>query len=179
MPKNSPISILGIDPGTTHSAFVVMIGERLVDKGWPLNEDLYEYLREGQRFRMVQVMVNEWMQYRGMPMGSDVLETCGWIGRFEAKFIGDGDLSRCHRITNEKIRSIICHDSRAKESYIRAALYELHGGSRRAAVGTKKEPGPLYGIKGHMWSALAVAISYREEMRLIKAIWQPISAPKS
>jgi hypothetical protein len=156
------MNILGIDPGPVHSAFVVMEGERLVDKGWPLNEDLYEYLCEGRRFHMVQAMVNEWMQYRGMPMGSEVFETCGWIGRFEAQFIGDGDLSRCHRITNEKIRSTICHDTRAKESYIRAALYEMYGGSRRAAVGTKKEPGPLYGMKGHMWSALAVAITYME-----------------
>jgi len=26
------------------------------------------------------------------------------------------------------------------------------------AVGTKKAPGPLYGVKTHMWSALAVAV---------------------
>ena len=65
------MNILGIDPGPVHSAFVVMEGKRLVDKGWPLNEDLYEYLCEGRRFHMVQVMVNEWMQYRGMPKHAD------------------------------------------------------------------------------------------------------------
>jgi hypothetical protein len=41
---------------------------------------------------------------------------------------------------------------RAKDANIRQALIDKLG-----AVGTKKAPGPLYGISGHLWAALAVA----------------------
>jgi len=34
----------------------------------------------------------------------------------------------------------------------------MYGGTRDAAVGTKKTPGPLYGVSGHAWQALAVAV---------------------
>ena len=47
---------------------------------------------------------------------------------------------------------------RAKDSNIRQALLDLYGGDKRKAIGIKAEPGPLYGIKSHMWAALGVAV---------------------
>jgi hypothetical protein len=38
----------------------------------------------------------------------------------------------------------------------------MHGGERRAAMGTKKAPGPLYGVASHAWAALAVAVAAQE-----------------
>ena len=37
-------------------------------------------------------------------------------------------------------------------------LCEMHGGDKAQAVGTKKAPGPLYGVGSHARSALAVAV---------------------
>jgi len=42
---------------------------------------------------------------------------------------------------------------RAKDANIRQALLDLIG-----PQGTKKTPGPTYGIKSHTWAALAVAV---------------------
>jgi hypothetical protein len=44
------------------------------------------------------------------------------------------------------------------DAAVRQRLIELHGGSKEVAVGTKKAPGPLYGVKSHAWAALAVAV---------------------
>ena len=48
---------------------------------------------------------------------------------------------------------------RAKDRNVRLAIEDRRGG-RRAAVGLKKSQGPLYGIKAHEWSALAIAITW-------------------
>ncbi len=45
-----------------------------------------------------------------------------------------------------------------KDSLVRQRLIEMHGGERRKAQGTKKAPGPLYGVASHAWAALAVAV---------------------
>jgi len=45
-----------------------------------------------------------------------------------------------------------------RDSLVRQRLIEIHGGDRASAVGTKKQPGPLYGVASHAWSALAVAV---------------------
>jgi hypothetical protein len=42
---------------------------------------------------------------------------------------------------------------RAKDANIRQALIDRFG-----AVGTKKMPGPLFGVSSHYWAALAVAV---------------------
>ena len=49
---------------------------------------------------------------------------------------------------------------RAKDANVRAALIDRFGPSKRKAIGLKATPGPLYGVHSHMWSALAVAVTY-------------------
>jgi len=46
-----------------------------------------------------------------------------------------------------------------RDTLVRERLAEMHGGSVKAAKGRKASPGPLYGIAGHAWQALAVAIA--------------------
>jgi len=46
---------------------------------------------------------------------------------------------------------------KAKDANIRQALIDKLG-----PVGTKKSPGPLWGVKSHIWSALAVAVTALE-----------------
>ena len=45
----------------------------------------------------------------------------------------------------------------SRDALVRARLIEMHGGHKDAAVGRKASPGPLYGVSGHAWQALAVA----------------------
>jgi hypothetical protein len=48
---------------------------------------------------------------------------------------------------------------KAKDANIRQALIDIYGGNDKA-IGNKKTPGPLYGIKGDLWAALAVAVTF-------------------
>jgi hypothetical protein len=48
-----------------------------------------------------------------------------------------------------------------RDSMVRLALIELHGGDRASAIGTKHSKGPLYGVASHCWAALAVGVAAR------------------
>ena len=58
--------------------------------------------------------------------------------------------------------------SRAKDAHVRQSLLDRYGSTRQLAIGSKSRPGPLYGISGHSWAALAVAVSF-VELRSAKA----------
>jgi hypothetical protein len=80
-----------------------------------------------------------------------VFETCIWIGRFtELSRLAGGKLSRVFR---RDIKLHLCNSPRAKDANVRQALID-----RLGPQGTKKLPGPTYGVKSHEWAALAVAV---------------------
>ncbi len=88
--------------------------------------------------------------------GAEVFETVRWAGRFE---------EACHPIpvvslTRKAVVLHLCHDQRAGDPNIRRVLLDRFGGD--GAKGTKAHPGPLYGISGDVWAALAVAVTYAE-----------------
>jgi hypothetical protein len=87
----------------------------------------------------------------GMPVGKEVFETVLQIGRLQ-EFSENRDVT-FRLIYRLQVKQHLCHDSRAKDSNIRQALLDRFG-----PPGTKKAPGVLYGIKSHLWSALAVAV---------------------
>jgi hypothetical protein len=55
-------------------------------------------------------------------------------------------------IPRRDVKLTLCGSARAKDTNIRQALIDALG-----EVGTKKNPGPLYGVSGHYWAALGVA----------------------
>jgi hypothetical protein len=86
-----------------------------------------------------------------MAVGREVFETCVWIGRFVERL---GIVTLVYR---KDVKLTICGSPRAKDANVRAALID-----RLGQVGTKNNPGPLYGMKSHLWSALAVAVTVME-----------------
>lgn len=55
------------------------------------------------------------------------------------------------------------------DSTVRRAVldrFSQTGGGKEPALGTKAEPGPLYGMSGHIFSALAVAVTAAETARI-------------
>lgn len=85
----------------------------------------------------------------GMPVGAEVFETCLWIGEFRA-IMRPQPVTLCYR---RDIKLHLCGTAKAKDSNVRQALID-----RLGKPGTKKDPGPTYGVTSHMWSALAVAV---------------------
>ena len=58
----------------------------------------------------------------------------------------------------------LCNSMRAKDSNIRQAIldrYPTTGGGKCPQVGTKKEPGPLYGVSKDVWAAIGVGLTYQ------------------
>lgn len=59
--------------------------------------------------------------------------------------------------------------ARCGDPQVRSAIIERYGPTRELAMGTRKEPGPLRGISGHHWAALAVALTAADVIELQKA----------
>ena len=153
--------VIGVDPGPTQSAFVVWDGERVMDKGIASNRWIRGYLPSyGNQLVVIhsKVVVFEQVESFGMAVGRDVFETVFETGRmFQV-------VARvAQRLSRKAVKMHLCHSMRAKDSNIRAALIDRFGGSKAAAIGLKKTPGPLYGVRSHEWSALALAVTWFDQ----------------
>jgi hypothetical protein len=151
------MKILAIDPGTTQSAYVVQ-GDGIWEKGILENSEMrkkiYSWLSAHQSKGDLQLVV-EMIQSFGMPVGREVFETVLFIGRCqEMAEISKTPITLVYR---RDIKIHFCGTSKAKDGNIRQALIDKIG-----VQGTKKNPGPTYGISKDVWSALAVAVYYKE-----------------
>ena len=162
--------VVGIDPGTTHSAWAGIDGNQMLENGYVPNSSMLSMLHAGQ-FGSSELAIEMVASY-GMPVGKDTFETVYWIGRFaEAHKVASGaEAHRLYRKQDDKFPAIcthICKSNKATDSTVRQAIidmYEPSGGGKTPQVGTKKQPGPLFGVSKHVWQALAVAITCRDAL---------------
>ncbi len=138
--------VLAIDPGTTQSAYVLFDGRRVLNGAIVENSQLATLIRGGMVGKH-DLIACEMVASYGMAVGREVFETCVWIGRFL-----EVATKPTRMVYRKDVKMHLCQSMRAKDGNIRQALLDKYG-----AVGTKKNPGPLYGIKSHLWAALAVA----------------------
>lgn len=146
-------AILAIDPGPAESAWAVFQSGVVCAKGKEANDELLcnlpRYLDRAEDLAV------EMIASYGMPVGREVFETCVWIGRFIERAHDDG--FRARLVYRKDVKMHLCHSMKAKDGNIRQALIDKLG-----PVGTKKNPGPCYGISGDVWAALAVAVTAAE-----------------
>ena len=145
------MNILAIDPGPVQSALVLLGPDRrILEASIDDNVKVAHLLRTGGITQGFPHVAIEMIASYGMPVGTEVFETCCWIGRFEEAYFYKSLRARYFR---KDIKLHLCGSTRAKDSNVRQALIDLLG-----PAGTKKDPGPTYGIKKDMWAALAVAV---------------------
>ena len=158
--------ILGIDPGTERSGLVWLDGDHVAESGVWDNDYVLEILAHGSGYDGIEtepgVLAVEQVESFGMPVGRDVFETVWWSGRFaQAWWIATGE--EALRIPRKEVKLHLCGSLRAKDANVRRALLDLprwkRGKGSEPAAGTKRSPGGLYGISGHSWAALAVAVA--------------------
>jgi hypothetical protein len=142
--------ILAIDPGTTESGYVVFEDGRARDAGVIPNRQMIGYIKCWD----YPVIAIEMIASYGMAVGAEVFETVRWIGRFQQAC---HDPEAVRLIYRKDVKMHLCGTTRAKDPNIRQALIDKLG-----APGTKKAPGPTYGVKSHAWAALAVAVTALE-----------------
>lgn len=144
--------IFGVDPGPAETGWVLWNPAKKcvvgcgIDPNAKFLETLRGYCESSEPIRLYVEMIACY----GMAVGKETFETVLWIGRFiEVWSIIDWPWQLCYRI---QIKTHHCHSAKAKDSNVSQAIRDKYGG-----VGTKKAPGPLFGVKKHIWSALAIA----------------------
>jgi hypothetical protein len=159
-------TILAIDPGTVQSAWILYdhgSAVPLLSFGIEPNAILLRQLRNWHAdARLSEVpflgtAVIEQVASYGMAVGAEVFETVRWAGRFEEALYPSTPVVLLPRMA---VKMHLCGNSRAKDPNIRQALLDRFGG--KAATGTSRAPGPLYGIHADLWSALAIAVTFAE-----------------
>jgi len=140
--------LIAIDPGTTESAVLIWDGQQVTLPEIISNDALRFRLLNGSQHPIACEMIASY----GMAVGREVFETCLMIGRIQE--IAAQRNQPCSLIYRLQVKNHLCHTSKAKDANIRQALIDRFG-----CVGTKKNPGPLFGISSHLWAALGVAVT--------------------
>ncbi len=158
---------MGVDPGPEKTAWVRWDGETILGAAWEENE---KFLYRIQEFCFASWKTKwvacEMIASYGMAVGASVFETCVWIGRYEEACTrekwGSG-LQPLQRVYRKDVKMHLCGSMRAKDANVRQSLLDRFG-----PVGTKANPGPLYGCKSHIWAALAVAVTAFDQKGVAK-----------
>ena len=165
---NTTNLILALDPGNKHTGVILYAPEsrRILEKEIVPNEDFHslvvgEWYYDKYLDRELHSAAIEMIASYGMAVGKEVFETCLWIGRFIET------LQTCvsidtKRVYRKDVKMHLCQSMKAKDANIRQALldrFQASGGGKTPQIGTKALPGPLYGVKSHLWAALGVAVT--------------------
>ena len=151
-------TLVAIDPGPEESAFVVFVDGAPTSFGKKANLELLLPLARLVETNPEAMLVLEMIASYGMPVGAPVFQTCVWIGRFVQIWTSHGGTHAL--ITRQEVKLELCGNRAAKGANIRQALIDRFGPDKGKAIGVKKTPGPLYGVKDDVWSALAVGVAY-------------------
>lgn len=153
--------ILSLDPGPEQTGWCVVRGMDVVDSGVLANKQMREYVQEAIQ---PEVLAIEMIASYGMPVGREVFETCLWIGRFMQSWKNPDAVRLVYR---KDVKLHLCGTTKAKDPNVRQALIDLYprtGGGKTPQIGTKGQPGPLFGVTSHAWPALGVALTVRNQL---------------
>lgn len=148
--------ILAIDPGSRESAYVELVGTRVVQRAKVSNMQLLSMLR-GQEPR--GPLVIEMIAPYGRIVGREVFETCLWAGRFLEAWRGVGRLME-RREVKQALGLRAGGKDAATDTDVRAYLVRRWGGKGRKG---ERAPAALAGFSRDMWAALAVAVAWQEK----------------
>ena len=156
------MQILGIDPGTRESAFVVWDdeAEAIIEKGIHGNPELVRLLAEMPYDMVLGGIAIEMIDNNGQAVGNDTFETVLWIGIFLAAL--GVDLTDIHRhlVYRRRVKLNLCGAMQGvRDAHVSMALRNRFGEKGR------RRTGQALRIRSHEWSALAVAVTYSEQQR--------------
>ena len=163
------MKIFAIDPGNINSAYCVMTHDyELLDFAKVPNSECMSKMMDWLHSpKPVDRVIVERVAGMGMAVGSEVFETCEWVGRFSQQAERFAKVEYIYR-RDEKL--YICGEMRAKDANIRAALIERFAKfDKKNGKGTKKNPDVFYGVSADCWAAIAVAVTWLD-MQKEKAI---------
>ena len=158
------MKIFAIDPGNIDSAYAVieMPDFKLIEFSKVKNEELLEDIEE--RFiydRSIDAIAIEMVASYGMAVGKSVFDTCVWIGRFVQALANDG----VDYVYRKDEKMCLCGSMKAKDSNIRQALIDRYAKHDfKNGKGVKNNPDTFYGVSKDVWQAIAVGVTYYENI---------------
>jgi len=158
--------LIAIDPGTYESAWIVYdhAERRPIEWATDDNHHIRKHLPALAQDHNAEDLVIEGMQSFGMPVGQETFDTLVEIGRFIEKWWARKGKMPLIVYRKDIVRHL-CGNSKGGDTNVRQALINQWG-TKDQAIGNIRARGPLYGITGHAWSSLAVAVYASEMMNL-------------
>lgn len=155
--------ILAIDPGPKVSGVVTYRNGLVTGAAVMSNEDaLFEVMHVAASYFAYEMIASY-----GASVGAETFETCVWIGRYKQAWLSrlnkeDESVIPVYRMD---VKKHLLHSHSGNDASVRAALIAMFG-----EVGTKKKPGPLFGVASHAWAALGVAVTAEDILKNPK-VW--------
>lgn len=139
---------IGIDPGPETSGVVLFNGDRVVEASGDMpNADVLAVVRSS-----ADPIACECIEAMYAHVGKETVRTIRFTGRVEEAAHQAG--LPILMISPQEVKKRVCGTASAKDPAVRQALID-----RLGAPGTKKNPGPTYGVSKHAWRALAAAVA--------------------
>lgn len=160
------MKILGLDPGSSESAFVIWDTEleEILNHSIPNNYLLEKLLEEEKLVNQGDVVIIEMFQNFGKKAnaGASIFYSCIFIGKV---------LKICERLKVKTVliprKTIVSHHTRtvtSSDSTVRRVMLQ------KFPKGTAKKPGVSYGLKEDEWQALAAVSYYLEKLENVKEV---------
>ncbi len=158
------MNILGIDPGTEKSGWVMWKSDTMsvIRSGIDPNQQI---INEHLDCPYWDAVVIEAPEPLGMPLGHDLLQAIQWQTRMvcaaeQAAGLYGEPVVQIKR-SEVKLHTIGKRNGTDAEvnASIRGFLCRHHDITEKDLKGRKKSPGPCHGIKSHSWAALAAVIA--------------------
>ncbi len=150
--------ILCVDPGATHSgvAFLENGMLRWSDSAMP-NGALLEKLKY-LKDKGGAIAMEEFESYK-LAIGQPSVQTIFWSGRFYEASGWPVELFTRKEVKIFMLGRVGVKNSKKATRDALLTLYPADGGGKTPQIGTKRKPGPLYGLTGHAVSAMEVGIT--------------------
>ena len=161
--------ILGIDPGTIFSGYVVLdtAKKSLLDFTHEIENSALALKITSSWVHGIDECAIEYIASYGMPLDDLTLRTQYYVGYFAATFQIYSRNRPVHLFYRKTILANLCGTSKAQDKNVKASLCNKFG----EPCYPKRPVGALRGVKDHAWSALAVAQTRAEGVIGVNYTW--------
>jgi len=153
------VTVLAIDPGTERSAWIELDDDYgVLAFAFEDNDEVLQRVRHTGFDELALELIQP--RY-GLMIGWETINTCRWVGRLEeaadARGIPVAPLQRTEVLKHLGVATSARKGEKKPnaDSGARLAIIDRYGGP-----GVEHKGGPLAGVSGHVWQALAVAVTW-------------------
>lgn len=156
---------LVVDPGSEKSGYVLIdfriLGKKIniLEFGKVPNDEIRKIVDNKE----YDYFVIEGIQSYSSKFANTIIRTTLFVGAMLERVSINNPPAIRKEFSPKTIRALVAKDAQANDSMVREAVISTFAGildiSSDEMIGTKANPGPLYGVKADVWQALGGAIA--------------------